>query len=129
MLLALFKLDDASGGVVLEVMRQFQLSGERVRELVVQRVGALAVEGTRNNVLMCRVSSLDLGAIDTLVEAGVSATRSEAAAWLIRAGIEGNKSLFERLQSTVLEIRRLREQAQAITREVATAQPDKPASE
>jgi ATP-dependent Clp protease ATP-binding subunit ClpA len=118
MLLALFHLDDASGGVVLEVMRQFQLSGERVRELVMQRVGAPAVEETRNNVLMCRVSSLDLGAIDTLVEAGVSATRSEAAAWLIRAGIEGNKALFERLQSTVLEIRRLREQAQTITREV-----------
>jgi hypothetical protein len=68
---------------------------------------------------MCRVSHTDLEAVDALVEAGVCATRSDAAAWLIRAGIEGRMSMFESLQVTVGKIRLLREQAHRITRAVS----------
>ncbi len=80
--------------------------------------GARSAE-PRNNVVMCRVNDRDLDAIDALVEAGARATRSDAAAWLIHAGIESNKALFDKLHATVAEIRRLREQAQEITRKLA----------
>ena len=38
----------------------------------------------------------------------------DAAAWLIRSGIEANREFFEQVYSTVGEIRRLRERAQAL---------------
>lgn len=143
LLLAMFRVSDAP---IPDLLRHFRLKVEPVRDLIMQELGlprrlsqwvgpgaarggtaALAQpEGARNNVVMCRVGDPDLEAIDTLVEAGVRATRSDAAAWLIRAGIEGNRPLFERLQATVLEIRRLREQAQAITREVASGESPTP---
>ena len=40
-----------------------------------------------------------------------------AAAWLIRSGIEANREFFEQVYTTVGEIRRLREQAQALARQ------------
>jgi hypothetical protein len=73
----------------------------------------------KDNVLTCRVTDQDLSAIDMLVEAGIRQTRSDAAAWLIHAGIAANESLFQRVGQTVDEIRRLRESAQAAARELA----------
>ena len=70
--------------------------------------------GPRDNVLSIRVDNRDVAAIDALVEAGVLKTRSEAAAWLIKSGIEANRSLFEQVQAKTAEIRRLREEAQAL---------------
>lgn len=130
MLLALFQLDNVPDSApIADVMQQFRLDAGRIRDLIMRELtsrGSLLLQGERNNVLMCRVRDSDLEAIDTLVEAGVRTTRSDAAAWLIHAGIEGNRPLFERLQTTVLEIRRLREQAQAITREVASGESPTP---
>lgn len=134
LLLGLFLLEN---GPIVDVIRLLQLSRERVLEEI---TGALASGGdpdawlewapldlvapqlpggARNNVVMCRVSDRDLEAIDVLVEGGVRATRSEAAAWLIRAGVECNKALFDKLHATVAEIRHLRGQVQEITRRVA----------
>ena len=70
--------------------------------------------GPRDNVLSIRVDNSDVAAIDALVEAGVLKTRSEAAAWLIKSGIEANRSLFEQVQAKTAEIRRLREEAQEL---------------
>ena len=150
LLLALFQLDDTAGGAPMgNVMLEFRLNAESVRALIMRELsqpqrqrsaharlplgplGAAPLSqmgGARSNVVMCRVNDPDLGAIDMLIEAGVRATRSDAAAWLIHAGIEGNKSLFERLEATVREIRRLRERAQVITQEVASdeSQPTEP---
>ena len=142
LLLALFQLDDTPGGVpIANVMMELRLNAESVRALIMRELshpqrprstharlplGPLGagllpqMGGARSNVVMCRVNDPDLEAIDTLIEAGVRATRSDAAAWLIHAGIEGNKSLFERLEATVGEIRRLREQAHSITQEVVS---------
>ncbi len=46
-------------------------------------------------------------------------TRSDAAAWLIHAGIEANRPLFEKVYGTVAEIRRLRVVAQSLAQEEA----------
>jgi ATP-dependent Clp protease ATP-binding subunit ClpA len=58
-------------------------------------------------------------AVDALIEAGIRSTRSDAAAWLIHAGIEANRPLFEKVYGTVVEIRRLRGVAQSLAQEVA----------
>ena len=74
--------------------------------------------GPRSNVVACRLDDATLDAIDALVEAGIRSTRSDAAAWLIGAGIEAHRPLFERVNATVGEIRRLRIEAQAIAQQV-----------
>lgn len=68
----------------------------------------------KGNVITCRVTDRDLAAIDALVEAGIRSTRSDAAAWLIGAGIAANGDLFARLNATIDQIRRLRAEAQAL---------------
>ncbi len=67
--------------------------------------------GRRGNVLTCRIDDRDLGVVDSLVEAGIRTTRSDAASWLLRAGIEANRPLVERVSSALTEIRRLRDEA------------------
>ncbi len=134
LLLGLFLLEN---GPIIDVIRLLQVSRERVLEEVTRALASggdpdtwlewapldlVAPQlpgGARNNVVMCRVSDRDLEAIDILVEGGVRATRSEAAAWLIGAGVDSNKAVFDKLHATVAEIRRLREQAQEITRRLA----------
>jgi ATP-dependent Clp protease ATP-binding subunit ClpA len=83
----------------------------------------------KTSVVTCRIIGSDLDAIDTLIEAGIRSTRSEAAAWLIHAGIEANKELLEQVYSTVAEIRRLRLVAQNLVQqgtEAKSPQPSQP---
>ncbi|MDR0359659.1 MAG: hypothetical protein LBJ87_09395 [bacterium] len=81
--------------------------------------------GGRDNVVACRLDDADLAALDALVEAGVRSTRSDAAAWLIKAGLEVNKPLLDDVSGTVTEIRRLRGEAvQKARRFAGTATPD-----
>ncbi len=57
----------------------------------------------------------EIGAVDALIEAVIRSTRSDAAAWLIHAGIEANRPLFEKVYGTVAEIHRLRMVAQTLS--------------
>jgi hypothetical protein len=73
----------------------------------------------RETVVSCRVGEADLAAIDMLVEAGIRGTRSEAAQWLIHAGVGAHKALFAKVEGTVGEIRRLRDEARQAAWQVA----------
>ena len=68
----------------------------------------------RNNVVMCRLDDAQIEAIDILIEAGVRANRGDAAAWLIRAGLESKGSVVDAVRDKVAEIRRLREDARTL---------------
>lgn len=124
-------------GVAASVLAELGATTARLRAeiLRVLTLGRSIDEtaATRGNVISCRVDASDLAAIDALVEAGIRGTRSEAAAWLIHTGITTHRSLFEQVNSTVAEIRRLRSEAQAIaeglTAEGADAAPPPAASE
>jgi hypothetical protein len=70
--------------------------------------------GPKSNVVTCRLDDTALEALDTLVAAGIRPTRSDAAAWLIRIGLEANRPLLQRVAATVAEIRRLRLEAQSL---------------
>jgi ATP-dependent Clp protease ATP-binding subunit ClpA len=108
-------------GITLE-----QLRAEVVRVLTLGVSGGAAT-APKATVVTCRLTEEDVQALDDLVEAGVRSTRSDAAAWLIHIGIEANAQLLETVRGTVAEIRRLREQAQALARQVTAAAAPPPA--
>ena len=114
-------------GIAVGLMRAFGTTLEKVRAQTFQAI-ALASGGKtaeaeqsspKSNVVTCRIDGRDLDAVDALIEAGIRSTRSDAAAWLIHAGIEANRPLFEKVYGTVAEIRRLRVVAQSLAQEVA----------
>jgi len=65
----------------------------------------------RGNVVMTRLNDEDLKQIDALVEVEVFKSRSEAAAFFIKEGIQARKDLFQNVMPTVDKIRDLKEQA------------------
>src|SRR5580704_11648366 len=73
-------------------------------------LGQFASTRGRGNVVMVRTGDEALARIDQLVEADLFSSRSECAAFLISAGIESQKELFERLGAHTEEIRKLKEQ-------------------
>jgi hypothetical protein len=94
--------------------RQERRADDRERRAVVreQRAAERAARRTgRDNVVACRLDDQALQALDALVEAGVRSTRSDAAGWLIQAGLQVHSELLDEVSGTVSEIRRLREEA------------------
>jgi transcriptional regulator with PAS, ATPase and Fis domain len=71
----------------------------------------------RGNVVMVRVNDEALARMDQLVEATLFGSRSECAAFLIGAGIAGQKELFDRLGAHTDEIRKLKEQLRQVALE------------
>ncbi len=64
----------------------------------------------RDNVVMVRMDVDSLEKIDELVEAGISGSRSEAAAFLIVEGFKSRQGLFDKMADKVEEIRRARDE-------------------
>jgi len=83
---------------------------------------------TKDNVVTCRIDDDDLAAIDTLIEAGIRSTRSDAAAWFVHAGVQAQAALLTRVNDTVSQIRRLRQDAQTMAQEHATDDTAPPAA-
>ena len=88
--------------------------------------GSLPQAASKGSVITCRIDADDLEALDALIETGIRSTRSDAAAWLIHAGIQANFDLFDKVYTTVAEIKRLRDQAQSAAKDLESK--DKPPS-
>ncbi|MCK4831509.1 MAG: hypothetical protein KAS81_02020 [Anaerolineales bacterium] len=71
----------------------------------------------RDNVVMVRVSDEALGYLDMLVEAGITKSRSESAAFLVNEGIRSSSKLFGRIEEIIAQITALRQQLSAIVAE------------
>ena len=84
-------------------------SAEKIKEKVLLKLGE-GLEG-RSNVVMTRLNDDDLKQMDALVEVEVFKSRSEAAAFFIKEGIQARKDLFQKVMSTVEKIRELKKQA------------------
>lgn len=82
---------------------------DKIHESVLLKLGE-GLEG-RGNVVMTRLSDEDLKQIDALVEVEAFKSRSEAAAFFIKEGIQARKDLFQTVMPTVDKIRELKEQA------------------
>ena len=77
----------------------------------------LGDKGSRGHVVMVRLGDDSVARLDDLVESGIFGSRSEAAAFLVGAGIQAQRELFERIAMQTSEIKRLR----TSLREVALA--------
>jgi len=110
-------------GIAMGILMTFGADADKVRAQLFQTLALAGVNVpgepavAKSNVVACRVDKRDQDAIDALIEAGIRSTRSDAAAWLIHAGIEANKALFEKVDGTVAEIRRLRLSVQQLVQE------------
>jgi hypothetical protein len=71
----------------------------------------------RENVVMVRVSDEALHYLDMLVEAGITRSRSESAAFLVNEGIKASAQLYERIEEIIDQITALRQQLSAIVAE------------
>ncbi len=58
---------------------------------------------------MVRLGDVAVTALDALVEAGLFGSRSEAAAFLLGAGIEAQRELFDRVGKHSADIKRIRQ--------------------
>ncbi len=82
---------------------------EAIKEKVLLKIGE-KLDG-RSNVVMTRLNDEDLTQIDALVEVEAFKSRSEAAAFFIKEGIQARKDVFQKVMPTVDKIRELKEQA------------------
>jgi uncharacterized FlaG/YvyC family protein len=64
----------------------------------------------RANVVMVRVNDDSLAYLDMLVEADITKSRSESAAFLINEGIKSNETLFNRIRQITDQIAVLKSQ-------------------
>lgn len=64
----------------------------------------------RDTTVLMRLSDQTSDSLDTLVSAGIFRNRAEAAAFLIDEGIKTQAPLFQRIQSKLSEIERLRDE-------------------
>ncbi len=118
LLLGIIREGEGIGAAIIERVGTSleQVRAKVLQALLNQNVSIEPLKETaknKSNVVACRVDGNDLDAIDMLVEVGIRTTRSDAASWLIHAGIEANRSVLESVQATVGEIRQLRTRAQA----------------
>jgi TRAP-type mannitol/chloroaromatic compound transport system substrate-binding protein len=73
----------------------------------------------RDTTVLLRLDDKESDAIDTLVSAGIFRSRNDAATFLIKEGIKAQSALFERIQSKLDEIERLRsELRQTVTPDI-----------
>ncbi|MDH5783173.1 MAG: ribbon-helix-helix domain-containing protein [Candidatus Bathyarchaeota archaeon] len=82
---------------------------DKIKEKILLKLGKGLED--RGNVVMTRLNDEDLKQIDALVEVEVFKSRSEAAAFFIKEGMQARKDLFQKVMSTVEKIRELKEQA------------------
>ena len=64
----------------------------------------------RANVVMVRINNDSLHYLDILVEADITKSRSESAAFLINEGIKANESLFNKIRDITDQISELKAQ-------------------
>lgn len=94
----------AAGKTITEAIKQV----EKQFESFGQKLGSALQD--RANVVMVRVNDDSLAYLDMLVDADVTKSRSESAAFLINEGIKSNEALFNRIREITDQIAALRSQ-------------------
>jgi len=92
-----------------EATKKFEDAHKKIREKVLMRLSKRLER--RSNVVMTRLNDDNLKRIDALVEVEIFKSRSEAAAFFIKEGIQARTDLFQKVMPTVDKIRELKEQA------------------
>ena len=91
----------------------YESLGDSIRETIRRTVGETreavnSVLQNRDNVVMVRVHSDTLRYMDMLVDADITKSRSESAAYLINEGVKANVDLFGKIKEVTDQINKLR---------------------
>ena len=100
--------EDEKGKVVKVAIKQGASAAETIGDNIKGTIHEVRFK--RDNVVMVRIDVDSLEKIDELVEAGISGSRSEAAAFLIVEGIKSRQGLFDKMADKVDEIRKARDE-------------------
>ncbi len=79
----------------------------------------------RNTVLTIRVNDESNEKLGMLVEAGLFKSRSESAAFLIQEGIKKQQELFDKIQTKLKKIDKIKEELRHIVSEEITSKEEK----
>jgi hypothetical protein len=91
---------DVAGKTLSEAFRQMEGIGKALGSALSDRA----------NVVMVRVNNESLQYLDMLVDADITKSRSESAAFLINEGIKSNQALFNKIRDITDQISALRSQ-------------------
>jgi len=80
----------------------------------------------RQIVVSVRLDDESARRVDQLVEAGICSSRSEAVAMLTKSGIESRLPLFQRIETKIREIQRIKDEIRQTASEVASPGPSTP---
>jgi hypothetical protein len=87
-------ISDAASKTINEAFRQVESLGKALGSALQDRA----------NVVMVRVNNDSLRYLDMLVEADITNSRSESAAFLINEGIKSNEALFNKIRDITDQI-------------------------
>ena len=108
-------VDDVNKAVRVAVARGTEAAdvvGVNIKDGIKETIQG--VRASRNSVVMVRVSEEAIDRLDTLVDAGIAGSRSEAAAFLIGEGVRARQGLFDKIADKVDQIRRTKEELRTL---------------
>ena len=108
-------VDDVNKAVRVAVTRGSDAAesvGENIKDTIKETLQR--ARSARDSVVMIRVDKESLARLDELVEAGISSSRSEAAAFLIAEGIKVQQGLFDKIAEKVDQIRKAKEELRGL---------------
>ena len=108
-------VDDVNKAVRVAVARGTEAAdvvGVNIKDGIKETIQG--VRASRNSVVMVRVSEEAIERLDTLVDAGIAGSRSEAAAFLIGEGVKARQGLFDKIADKVDQIRRTKEELRTL---------------
>jgi len=100
-----------------EILRELNVESiQDLKKMGIELKGLLreSMPASRSNVLMVRVRDSSSRSIDALVEAQLFRSRSEAAAFLIKKGLEATAGMFKEILDKSEKIRQLKSEIRGI---------------
>ena len=98
------RISDTASKTINEAFKQVESLGKALGSALQDRA----------NVVMVRVNNDSLRYLDMLVEADVTKSRSESAAFLINEGIKSNEQLFNKIRNITDQIVALKSQLREV---------------
>ena len=98
------KISETASKTINEAFKQVESIGKALGSALQDRA----------NVVMVRVNNDSLRYLDMLVEADVTKSRSESAAFLINEGIKSNETLFNKIRDITDQISALKSQLREV---------------
>ena len=89
--------------------------GETLKDTLQETIKG--ARSARDSVVMIRVDKESLARVDELVDAGLANSRSEAAAFLIGAGIKSRQALFDKIAEGIEQIRTAKDELRRLLKD------------